>query len=401
MNKDYYNIPFSLQCIVREWLYVLGYVFFSYFVYGKSRNPVPDVVFYCGYGNMPGNKPWDGTSLSRGIGGAESCVIHLAQELARDNLQVVIYCDCNVEKTCESGVVYKPSTQFDYKTTYTTIILWRYPFAAGFISAKKKIGWLHDPGIMILFDIVHRSWVLQRIYGWWIRDTIWVVPSQYMKKRCEPYVSVLHIPNGVPVHPTLSTELVSPIATSFVDQRRKNSFVWHTNLNRGLEDLIAAFPTVLQEFPDAHLFVCNEPCFYIHTRAEKIMRDIQQDFITYMGLLSHQETLDLLRKTDFFCYPASIPESFSLCSWEAAANGCIPFLYDSGALNELSESVSNRGVLPDHHIVPVGQMETLIDRVMYLMRHPDEKERIRVSMQRKTSLGWNPISKQWKEQFHM
>ena len=98
----YYNVFFSTFKINIELLYTFFYIMYYYIfslVYGNNNeNDIDDsIIFYCGYGNIPGEKKkWDG--VTKYMGGSENSLIILAESLSLQyNVKVYNNCSKNIK----------------------------------------------------------------------------------------------------------------------------------------------------------------------------------------------------------------------------------------------------------------------------------------------------------------
>lgn len=101
-----------------------------------------EICYFANFGQFHVQK-WDGNSLKDGIGGSETAVIRLSEELVKKGYRVVVYGDPEREITV-NGVEYVPFYKFNQKDNFNIFIQWRHNMLAGKVSAKKFIVDLHD-----------------------------------------------------------------------------------------------------------------------------------------------------------------------------------------------------------------------------------------------------------------
>lgn len=101
-----------------------------------------EICYFANFGQFHVQK-WDGNSLKDGIGGSETAVIRLSEELVKKGYRVVVYGDPEREITV-NGVEYVPFYKFNQKDNFNIFIQWRHNVLAGKLSAKKFIVDLHD-----------------------------------------------------------------------------------------------------------------------------------------------------------------------------------------------------------------------------------------------------------------
>ena len=116
----YYNIS-CISKILLEAIYTIFYVNYYYFfslLYSYSEEE-EDIVFFCGYGNIPGEKRyWDGRTEY--MGGSENSLIMLAEKLS-EFYNVKVYNNCLYNKNI-NGVEYVNSKYFNYYKKYKNVI---------------------------------------------------------------------------------------------------------------------------------------------------------------------------------------------------------------------------------------------------------------------------------------
>lgn len=107
----------------------------------------------CYFANFGGDhfERWDGSSLEKGIGGSETAVIRLSEELTKKGYKVTVYGHPMPSGTIINGVTYRPWYEFNERDTFNIFIQWRHNNLAGKIKAKKYFVDLHD----IFFEESH------------------------------------------------------------------------------------------------------------------------------------------------------------------------------------------------------------------------------------------------------
>jgi hypothetical protein len=100
------------------------------------------VVIYCGKGN---GEEWAYPSIYKGIGGSETAIIRMGEELTKLGYEVTVYNHCGEMAGNYNGVEYTPYFKFNQKDYYNVLIGWRIPSLFHTeLKAKKKLIWLHD-----------------------------------------------------------------------------------------------------------------------------------------------------------------------------------------------------------------------------------------------------------------
>ena len=394
-NYNYYNLWYSIKCYTCEIVTTMFY-FLSYnikYIFSGHCNVnynKDDIIFFTSYGHMPGNIQWDGNSLDKGIGGSEYCVIKLAESMAKDvnvdndNKHIIVYCDCK-QNCIINNVYYIKSDLFDYSIKYNNIIIWRLPFIEWFTKYKNLVLWVHDGSLIPALDFF--NWI--KTLKYFINPNInIVVPSKYIYdefKKYNIYEKVFNINHGF--------EKYNGNIQEQDQDRIKNSFIWHVNLNRGLDTLLNNFHLILHEFPSSKIYICGEDFAYYNKNNHYISSLLSkfEKCIVYTNKLKHNKLLELLNKCDFFCYTGNIVESFSLSTWEAAINGCIPIVYDIGALSEIKEV---GGIVIEHNNVNLF-FNTLLDLMHNGVKKEQLRENIINNVIHDVNYKWDDVKKMW------
>src|SRR6185503_10459671 len=89
----------------------------------KTESTGRDLVIYCGNTIHQWNPELFKT---RGFGGSEEAVIHLAREWAKLGWNVTVYNNCGHKEVKADGVTYKPFWEFNYRDKQDVVILWRW-----------------------------------------------------------------------------------------------------------------------------------------------------------------------------------------------------------------------------------------------------------------------------------
>lgn len=386
-NYKYYNLLYSTKCFIIEILNVIFYFLYTNFKHlcGFTNNfthDKNDLIIFCSYGYMPGNIKWN-FNIDDGIGGSEYCIIKLAETMAKDK-KVIVYCDC-LSNYVNNNVQYIKTNLFDYSIYYENIILWRHPFIEWFLNYKNLILWIHDASLLPVLDVLYNMKILPYFINPQIKI---VVPSQFMYEELIKYVfykKIYKINHGFQKYDKKKEALT----------RNKNTFIWHVNINRGLDILLNNFNSILDRFPDSIIFICGDRFAYNkqnHFINNELILKYEKN-IVYTNKLTHDKILELLNKCDFFCYTCSVQESFSLCTWEAALNGCIPIVYDIGAICE----IKNVGGI----VIKNKNSELFIETLLNLMQNEERKEQIRnniiTSITEKVKYRWDEVKVIWYE----
>jgi glycosyltransferase involved in cell wall biosynthesis len=299
----------------------------------KRRGTKPDKSI-CFFTN-PIAEPWNQNTLrAGGHGGAETLVLELAPRFAADGWRVSVFgCPGDAEGIGPDGVEYWKSEDFIPNEPHTVFISSRaaIPFA-GPIAAKAKFLWLHDVNIgPSLREVAGQPDAIVPISNWHRTHlhNLYGIPVDKM----------VVIPNGIDLS-------LYPEARS--DDGHK--FIWSSSPDRGLETLLALWPSLRQMMPDATLEVfygwnyidkilAQNPGHYIANLKETILNQweslgAEEAGLVWMGrqppevLAKHQLTADI------WAYPTNFMETYCLTAVQAQAAGCLPITTDLAALKD-------------------------------------------------------------------
>lgn len=311
---------------------------------GQSRHN-PPVVFYCGQG--PDWSPLD--FEERGLGGAETMAVKMAEEFARNAHPVAVYADWTGVR---NGVIYRHWSEFNPQKPYLGVDTWlfvssRLPEVFDHdINADVKWLWNHDVNsgpivtpervakvdrCLVLSEWHRKHWL--EVYPWFPREKL-VVTSNAVDPALFPDVHDM-AENGA--RPAL--------------ERRPHRFIWPSSPDRGLDQVLAWWPEIRKQWPDAELHV-----FYGWDTVDWMMQmpgrewlrwfkakieDLgAQPGVYFRGRLPARELYREMAQAQFWLYPSQTAfdlewdETFCIAAVEALACGVTPVIADAGALRE-------------------------------------------------------------------
>ncbi|KAK7231053.1 hypothetical protein SO694_00076056 [Aureococcus anophagefferens] len=312
---------------------------------GRDESERRSVAVYCGFGLIPGERrEWSGASLAGGIGGSEQCAIRLSRALAARGEAVVVYCACGAPRVVD-GVRYEPTASFDPWAAYASLVVWRLP---QFLLAQRLAGsgglalrtqsvayWIHDGAYL---ELLRRGGApFLAIVRFAVRGADAVVfPSEAM--RAAQYAALFPTGGGDDVG-RMATVVPHGVPRYFdggENKREDGWLLWPVSVERGLDALLAALPRLRAAVEgrggDFKLVVCHHEDGY-HARGGS-RRELPAD-VVFAGMLPPRELAALYRTCALFVFPSSVPEAFSLSSWECALHGVVPVAYSLGALEAL------------------------------------------------------------------
>lgn len=290
----------------------------------------PLAVIYTG----PAFEHWSPNSLVEGgIGGSETAVIHMANELSKLGYRVEVFNDCGDKAGTYGDVVYHRFTDFpqfvdvNYMDVFVAsrdVDVFRLPIRAG-----KKLCWVHD---------------------------IWLSGNKLLPQQAEKVDTFLCLspwhkeffaqhhgidPDRIKI--TRNGIDLSRFENKFTHNRDHFRFIYSSSPDRGLDVLLGMWPKIRAKWPAANLRV-----FYgfdnwnkaIAARGDpgaaafrdSIMEGLKQPGITVYGRVDQQRLADEMMEAGIWAYPAYFWETFCITALEAIAAGLVPITSDVAAL---------------------------------------------------------------------
>lgn len=285
----------------------------------RTKYPQSDarVIIWC----PPTGQNWTPDSIWReGIGGSETAVIRVAEELAKRGKRVTVYAEC---EGIWGGVRYAYAQDFRPQPC-EMFVSWRTigPSDAMRDLAAHRFVWCHD---VHAGDITPEQLegVTLLALSQWHKDFL---QSRY------PTANIIVSGNGI-----------DPERFEQKIERIPHRMIYAQSPDRGLDQVLQLFPMIKQRYPDATLEV-----FYGFEMARKrnpqfiagIEQLAHQDGVTLHGRVNQDRLAEEYLKADVLLYPAVTPdgsnfmETYCISVVEALAAGCFPITADHGALRE-------------------------------------------------------------------
>jgi GT2 family glycosyltransferase/predicted SAM-dependent methyltransferase len=306
-------------------------------------------VLYTG----PAWEKWSPKNVDgQGIGGSETCAVHVAREFARKGWRSIVFGDCGGNEGDFDGVQYVDHARFSEfvsKESMDFFVSSRKPepFALP-IRAKRTACWVHDiwlardPNTELHHQKVGKFLVLSP----WHRDFF------------------LRHHRGVPPEKVHITRDVVDM-TRYQGKIRKapGRLVYSSSPDRGLDCLLDVLPAIQAEVPDAELHV-----FYgfhnwetsARTRGDQPMLDriealkkrlAEQQGVVFRGRVGQRDLAREQMKAELWAYPTWFTETFCITAAEAMAAGAAVVTTDVAAL---PTTVGDAGLIID---VPKNQFD--------------------------------------------
>ncbi len=137
-------------------------------------------------------------------------------------------------------------------------------------------------------------------------------------------------------------------------------FVGRLFKNKGIKDLILAWKYVIEEIPDAKLYIIgNDRNNKYH---KLILKSKLNNSIIITGFINEYDKKNILRKAKLFVFP-SYEEGWGLAVMEAINFGLLPILYDIPAYDYVCD---------DKIKVKPGNVKELSKKIVYYFNNPEE-----------------------------
>ena len=365
---------------------------------------------------------YDGSTLTkRGLGGSESAVIRMAQELAKIGFDVTVYNDCTSDDSLPGiydGVLYQhiQDAQSSHAQLYDVVIVSRsvVPIVQDWIifkNSKHVCLWMHDTfcegdnqieylincgklnEIFTLSDW-HTGYVTHCDHG--VRRNYDILKNHIFMTR-----------NGINATPT-----------SWIDIREKdpNHFVFNASVTKGMLPLVKQiWPKVKERIPEAKLTVIGG--YYKFREAagpdqqEKDWSELALQHgndINFTGVITQQEISNILRKASYMIYPAGFPETFGISTLEALAHNVPLITCQFGALAETAIDIASWKIkypVEPNWALPWlkqdEQVNVFVDKVIEAYNTPYlHQQKMYACNQVKDICTWDTIALQWKQHLY-
>lgn len=361
---------------------------------------------------------YDGSTLSkRGLGGSESAVIRMAQELHKIGFEVTVYNDCMSDDSKPGnydGVEYLHINAAKYEEyVYDVAIVsrsvkpilenWLLP-----VNAKHVALWMHDTfceGDNVIEDLVLQGRIdeIFTLSDW---HTTYVTNCDHGKRRNFDILKnhIFQTRNGINASPA-----------EWIDVRAKdpNLFVFNASVTKGMVPLVKdIWPQVKLKLPDAKLVIIGG--YYKFREAagpdqqEKDWNELALQHgkdINFTGVISQQEISEILTKASYMIYPAGFPETYGISTLEALAHNVPIITCRFGALEETAVDIASYKipypVEPNWSLPWLNkqhQVNLFVDAVVhaYIDKYLHQ-QKMYACNQVKDICTWDTVALQWKQ----
>lgn len=297
----------------------------------KETSSGKDLVIYCGNTVHQWNPELFKT---KGFGGSEEAVIHLAGEWAKLGWNVTVYNNCGHKATLPiqypniglgliGSVIYKPFWEWNYRDKQDVVILWRW--------AKPLDADINAPKIFLdLHDVIPEGELNEKRME---KVTKVFVKSNFHRSLFPnvPDSKFVVAPNGMETYfdPSIKKDKYLIINTSSPD--------------RSMDVLPKLFKEVKRRVPEAKCQWAYGWDNFINTYSsdskkmawmEGIKKEMKDAGIEDLGRISQSEVANLYQRGAIMGYPTEFAEIDCISVKKAQAVGCMPVATDFGALDE-------------------------------------------------------------------
>ena len=364
---------------------------------------------------------YDGSTLEkRGLGGSESAVIRMAQELAKLGFDVTVYNDCTSDDSRSGiydGVHYSPLQYANSLIDPVDVVIvsrsvkpiaenWRITE-----TARHVCLWMHDTfcegddQIEYLINIGK----LQEIFTLSDWHTGYVTHCDHGFRRNYDVLKN---------HIFMTRNGIGNMNPGWIDIRDKdpNLFVFNASVTKGMIPLVKQiWPKVKERIPQAKLKIIGG--YYKFREAagpdqqQKDWTELMMQYggdIEFTGVITQQEISDILRKASYMIYPVGFPETFGISTLEALAHNVPLITCQFGALEETAIDLASWKIKYPveknwamHWLNEESQVNLFVDKVVEAYNTPYlHQQKMYACNQVKDICTWDTVALQWKQHLY-
>lgn len=317
LKKELDKLPDDLQshpaiCVIRNQNFA------------KTKSSGKDLVIYCGNTMHTWNPELFKT---KGFGGSEEAVIHLAEEYAKLGWDVTVYNNCGHKEIYQNlgvdGVTYKPFWEWNYRDKQDVVILWRW--------AKPLDAEINAPKIFLdLHDVIPEGELNEKR----MERVTKVFVKTHFHRSLFPNVSdekFAIVPNGLETYfdPNIKKDPYLIINTSSPDRSMDVLPKLFKEIKKRIPQAKCAWAYGWDNFDNTYSSDSKKMAWKAQIQAE--MKDAG---IEDLGRLTQSEVGKLYQKASIFAYPTEFAEIDCISVKKAQAVDCFPITTDFGALSE-------------------------------------------------------------------
>jgi beta-1,4-mannosyl-glycoprotein beta-1,4-N-acetylglucosaminyltransferase len=327
------------------------------------------ILIYVGYAYQDWNYSFYSENA---IGGSETTALQLALNISSD-YEIYMVGSLKHEKYQNIEFIhYNNAHDLIQNSYFKLIIVSRYLdfFNKYQYNTEKLLLWAHDTNFHYkeLLPIVN------------IKIDQVICLTNWHKNEFEkmfPYFKnkIKIIPNGISLIPYRNLE-----------NKIKDSFIYSSCSERGLEKIVNLWGELLKYKPNAKLFICSYNTFPTSDLDYKINEKIKlySNSIIHLGKYKKSQLYDLMKTCEYWFYPTNWLETFCITALEMMSFGIICFYYP---LAGLIDTIGDNGI-----ILPYDkEIETIIN-----LNENDKNLIIEKGFNHVKKYHWDNIIKLWK-----
>lgn len=364
---------------------------------------------------------YDGSTLEkRGLGGSETAVIRIAEELQKIGFEVHVFNDCTSDDSQPgyyNGVLYRRLDSASQGTESFDVCIisrsvkplldnWSLPHYAKYVALC-----MHDTFCegdneienLILQGRLHEIFTLS---DW---HTSYVTTCEHGRRRNFDVLKnhIFQTRNGI-----------GNMNPGWIDVAKKdpNLFVFNASVTKGMIPLVKdIWPKVKERIPDAKLTIIGG--YYKFREAagpdqqEKDWNELALQHgkdINFTGVITQQQISKILTEASYMIYPAGFPETFGISTLEALAHNVPLITCRFGALEETAIELASYKIPypiePDWAhpwINKEQQVNTFVDTVVsaYYDKYLHQ-QKMYACNQVKDICTWDTVALQWKQHLY-
>ena len=283
------------------------------------------ILFYLGYQKEEFNK----TSIDKGLGlgGSEIAATHVAHQLAHFGHQV--YVSGSVKAERYDTVTWLPTRDLhrNHSDQFDVIIAVNYIHAA--VEFKdwhaKKIFWAHNTDYHKWYkgELLEHS---EQYLEWF--DRFVCLTEWHREEWCNRY-------DILPEEVQIIGNGIEPSSYIGKPKKKKNSFIWSSAPERGLEELLNHWPNIRYNIPDATLDIYT-PSYaldQLNHMTDKLEL-LRSHGVSSHGNVSQQDLHKAMLKAEFWPYLTQYEETYCITALEMQYAGVLPVASTTAALAE-------------------------------------------------------------------
>ncbi len=361
------------------------------------------IDFFCGRSQ----EPWSPRSVSTGIGGSQEALIAMAAALRKLGHTVRVFNSCEADRGEYDGVVYDHYSAFERQPPADLVVVFRWPWLAKHLPPRV-------PSYLWLEDMADPQAVAQAAE----RYQKIIVLSRFHRRHYSalPEAKFFYSRNGI--HPEHFDQAVD---------RDPYKVVYGSSYDRGLVQLLEAWPRIQAQIPEADLTVfygfqsARARSFELIRRSWRTYRSrnpisfwryrrsmeasMRQANARHLGRIGHLDVARQFLSAGIWAYPTHFSETSCITAMKAQAAGALPVVIPSGAVDETVEfgakTSTNASDYPGRRL-PARVYEEWEALLISNLRDPAKVQPLRARMMAaaRERFAWETVAREWNAEFH-